>query len=204
MTREIRNGVAVDKATSSSVSFRTYVRHSSCGSTGALASGSSAIVCEVTYTCTTTSCSRLETSSGVYTGTGTKLFSGIDSSNVFSYVAQRRKSDLRRRLPAHPQPERERADHLRRRQPPQRDPHQLIVRTPFSARSERADGEAGLTIVEVRRRRPGAGAGGAGDLRRAQRRHQEHPAGEDDAGGARPRSTGNRGPAQPLPTTNWR
>jgi prepilin-type N-terminal cleavage/methylation domain-containing protein len=85
MTREIRNGVAVDKATSSSVSFRTYVRHTSCGSTGTLASESSAIPCEVTYTCTTTYCSRLETKPEVYTGTGTKIFSGIDSSSVFSY-----------------------------------------------------------------------------------------------------------------------
>ena len=35
LTRELRNGVAVDptKATASTVSFRTYVRHTTCGST---------------------------------------------------------------------------------------------------------------------------------------------------------------------------
>ena len=34
LTREIRNGVVVDKATPSSVSFRTYVRSTTCGSAG--------------------------------------------------------------------------------------------------------------------------------------------------------------------------
>jgi prepilin-type N-terminal cleavage/methylation domain-containing protein len=85
LTREIRNGVAIDKATASSVSFRTYVRHSTCGGTSALASGSPAITCEITYTCTTTSCTRLEANPGVYTGTATTIFSGINSSNVFTY-----------------------------------------------------------------------------------------------------------------------
>lgn len=86
LTREIRNGVAVDKATASSVSFRTYVRRTSCGGSGTPASGSPSIKCEVTYTCSTTSCSRIEAKEGVYTGTTTKVFSGIDSSNVFCYV----------------------------------------------------------------------------------------------------------------------
>jgi prepilin-type N-terminal cleavage/methylation domain-containing protein len=86
LTHEIRNGIVVDKATPSSVSFRTYVRHASCGGTATLASGSPAIKCEVTYTCTTTSCSRIEAKEGVYTGTPTKIFSGIDRSSVFCYV----------------------------------------------------------------------------------------------------------------------
>jgi prepilin-type N-terminal cleavage/methylation domain-containing protein len=86
LTREIRNGVAVDKATSSSVSFRTYVRRTSCGGSAALAGGSPAIKCEVTYTCTTTSCSRIEANENVYVGTATEIFSGINSSNVFCYV----------------------------------------------------------------------------------------------------------------------
>jgi prepilin-type N-terminal cleavage/methylation domain-containing protein len=85
MTREIRNGVKVDNATASSVSFQTYVRHTTCGSTTPLASTSLSIKCEVTYTCTTTKCSRIEAALGVYTGTETTIFSGINSSNVFSY-----------------------------------------------------------------------------------------------------------------------
>jgi prepilin-type N-terminal cleavage/methylation domain-containing protein len=86
LTREIRNGVRVDQATASSVSFQTYVRHSTCGGTGALASSSPSIKCEVTYTCTTTYCSRIEAAPGVYTGTATRIFEGIDSNDVFSYV----------------------------------------------------------------------------------------------------------------------
>src|SRR5262249_32057216 len=57
LTREIRNGIAVTPgmATASEVSFRTYVRTSSCDAGGPLASGSPAIECQVTYSCTTTS-----------------------------------------------------------------------------------------------------------------------------------------------------
>lgn len=85
LTREIREGVKVDKATASTVSFETYVRHTTCGGTTPLASTSPSIRCEVTYICTTTSCSRVEAAPGVYTGTATPIFKGINSSNVFSY-----------------------------------------------------------------------------------------------------------------------
>lgn len=85
MTREIRDGVRVDNATSSSVSFQTYVRHATCGGTEALPSTSPSIKCEVTYNCTTTSCSRVEAAPGVFTGTETTIFTGINSNNVFSY-----------------------------------------------------------------------------------------------------------------------
>jgi type II secretory pathway pseudopilin PulG len=86
MTREIRDGVKVDNATASSISFQTYVRHTTCGGTTLLASTSPSIKCEVTYTCTTTSCSRAETALGVLTGgTFRTIFKGIDSSNVFNY-----------------------------------------------------------------------------------------------------------------------
>jgi type II secretory pathway pseudopilin PulG len=86
LTREIRNGIAVDQASPSSVSFRTYVRRTSCGAGGTLASESPAIECEVTYTCTTTACSRIEAAPGIYTGTATTIFSGLGSSQVFCYV----------------------------------------------------------------------------------------------------------------------
>jgi prepilin-type N-terminal cleavage/methylation domain-containing protein len=85
LTREIRDGVKVDNATASAVSFETYVRHTTCGGTTPLAGTSPSIRCEVTYTCTTTSCSRVEAAPGVYTGTATPIFKGINSSNVFSY-----------------------------------------------------------------------------------------------------------------------
>lgn len=86
LTREIRNGVRVDKATASSVSFQTYVRHSACGGSTFLASTSPSIKCEVTYTCSTTYCARIEAAPGVYTGVSKRIFEGIDSSAVFSYV----------------------------------------------------------------------------------------------------------------------
>lgn len=86
LTREIRNGIRVDKATASSVSFETYVRHASCGGTTPLAAKTASIKCEVTYTCTTTKCSRIEAAPSVYTGKAIQIFEGIDSASVFSYV----------------------------------------------------------------------------------------------------------------------
>jgi type II secretory pathway pseudopilin PulG len=88
LTREIRNGIAVtpEKATASEVSFTSYVRTPTCGGSGTLASGSKAIPCQVTYKCTTTKCSRIEAAPGVFTGTETTIFTGIDSANVFSYT----------------------------------------------------------------------------------------------------------------------
>ena len=85
LTREIRNGEKVDSATASTVSFQTYVRHATCGGTTLLASTTPSIKCEVTYTCTTTYCSRIEAVPGVYTGTAKRIFTGINDSNVFSY-----------------------------------------------------------------------------------------------------------------------
>lgn len=86
LTREIRNGVRVDRATESEVSFETYVRHTTCGGTTSLESTKASIPCEVTYTCTSTSCSRIEAAPKIYTGTATPIFKGINSNNVFSYT----------------------------------------------------------------------------------------------------------------------
>ena len=89
MTRELREGVAVDKSTSTaSVSFQTYVRHASCGSSTALASSLPSIKCEVTYSCSAETCTRRETAPGVFTGGSlTTLFTGLNNSaNVFSYT----------------------------------------------------------------------------------------------------------------------
>jgi type II secretory pathway pseudopilin PulG len=88
LTREIRNGIRVDQATASAVSFETYVRHTTCGGTTKLESTSPPIKCEVTYTCTTTFCSRIEANPKVYAGTATPIFKGINSNNVFSYTPE--------------------------------------------------------------------------------------------------------------------
>lgn len=87
LTREIREGVVVNAAAPSTVSFRTYVRHTSCGSTTILSPKIPAIPCQVTYSCTTTECTRTETAPGVMKGgTPVTIFSGINESNVFCYV----------------------------------------------------------------------------------------------------------------------
>jgi len=86
MTREIRNGIVVDKYTSSSISFQTYVRHTTCGGSTMAASSVSATKCEVTYTCSSTSCTRIEAAPNVYTGTAVTIFSGINNpSSVFNW-----------------------------------------------------------------------------------------------------------------------
>jgi len=83
MTREIRNGIRIDKATASSVSLLTYVRRTTCG--GSTPSTTS-IKCEGTYTCSSTTCSRIEAADGVYTGTARTIYKGINSSEAFCYV----------------------------------------------------------------------------------------------------------------------
>jgi type IV pilus assembly protein PilW len=89
MTREIRNGTRVDKFTGSSVSFQTYVRHTTCGGSTMAASGVSATKCEVTYTCSGTSCTRIEAAPLVYTGTAVTIFSGLNNaSSVFSWYPE--------------------------------------------------------------------------------------------------------------------
>lgn len=85
MTREIRNGIVVDRATASEVSFKTQVRHTVCGGSVVMEPQESSRECEVTYRCDATSCSRIEASPGIYEGPATKMFGGINSSKVFNY-----------------------------------------------------------------------------------------------------------------------
>lgn len=86
LTHEIRNGISVTKAEPSTVTFQAYVRHGTCGSTANLPSGTPAIKCYVTYSCTTSACFRSESASSSSTGTPQQIFDGIDSSQVFTYV----------------------------------------------------------------------------------------------------------------------
>ena len=91
MTREIRNGIEVNPATASTstVSFTTYVRRSACGGESLDDAGAPSISCQVTYSCTSTKCSRIEGQSGVETsppGSQSTIFEGIDDAAVFCYV----------------------------------------------------------------------------------------------------------------------
>jgi Tfp pilus assembly protein PilW len=91
MTREIRNGIEVNSgtATAATVSFKTYVRRSSCGGGVSNEASAPAIPCQVTYSCTTTACSRIEAAPGVEAsppGSASTVFEGIDDPAVFCYV----------------------------------------------------------------------------------------------------------------------
>jgi type II secretory pathway pseudopilin PulG len=86
MTREIRSGIAVTSSGASKLSFEGYVRHSTCGGSTLLASSAAPIVCSITYECSVTSCSRLESPKGSTSGTPQLIFSGINSSQVFTYA----------------------------------------------------------------------------------------------------------------------
>ena len=86
LTHELRNGIAVKEGTASKISFEGYVRHGTCGGTTALASNSVAIKCRITYECTTTACTRKETSPATTIGVAKPVFSGLTSNQIFTYV----------------------------------------------------------------------------------------------------------------------
>lgn len=88
MTREIRNGIQVfPGASASQVEFETRVRRTACGGGVESAEGVAAIPCRVTYSCTTTACTRTETEPEEpgSAGTPTVLVSGLAGSQVFNY-----------------------------------------------------------------------------------------------------------------------
>jgi type II secretory pathway pseudopilin PulG len=87
MTRELRGGERIELGELSKVVFIGYSRRSPCGSTTVLPSGTPSIHCKITYSCTTTACSRTEAPPDSAAGAGTTqtLFTGINSNQVFTY-----------------------------------------------------------------------------------------------------------------------
>ncbi|MGI8460952.1 MAG: hypothetical protein ACR2OC_04825 [Solirubrobacterales bacterium] len=87
ITRELREAYLVNGTpTSSQLSVNTFVRSSTCGGTGFLTPNQSAIACRVTFTCTTTACSRTEANTnGTNAGPAVLLVDGLRSFNIFSY-----------------------------------------------------------------------------------------------------------------------
>ncbi len=87
MTREIRNGITVYSATGSKVEFKTRVRRKTCGGSAQEDPSMAAIECRVTYSCTTTACTRTETLPEVPGASGTPvlLVGNLDSDKVFNY-----------------------------------------------------------------------------------------------------------------------
>jgi prepilin-type N-terminal cleavage/methylation domain-containing protein len=82
IVRELRQGWDTPTATSSQLSFLTYVHSATCGGAGA----SSAIPCRVTYSCTAGSCTRtVAKPDGSSPGPARIVISGLSSNAVFSY-----------------------------------------------------------------------------------------------------------------------
>jgi len=90
MTHEIRNGIRIDstKKTASQVSFVARVRRTTCGGSAPTSTTPGTIKCQITYTCSTTACTRVEANEGVYTNPAatSTIITGINSSSVFCYV----------------------------------------------------------------------------------------------------------------------
>ena len=87
MTREIRNGVVVTASAPNSVSFVARVRRTSCGGTVPTNLSTPAIQCQIVYSCTTTTCSRVEREVGKASGgVVSTIVTGINSSEVFCFV----------------------------------------------------------------------------------------------------------------------
>jgi prepilin-type N-terminal cleavage/methylation domain-containing protein len=82
MTHEIRQAWDAPVATSSQLTILTYVRSVVCGG----AHGSVSIPCQVTYTCSAGTCSRVEAlPTGAAPGPSRQVVDGLSSSLVFSY-----------------------------------------------------------------------------------------------------------------------
>lgn len=82
ITRELRQGVQISAPANNQLAIVTYVNAVSCGG----APASTAIPCQVTYTCTTESCSRVVAQpDGSAPGPAVQVATGLVSPNVFSY-----------------------------------------------------------------------------------------------------------------------
>jgi Tfp pilus assembly protein PilV len=88
ITRELRDGISITAghAKTNEVSFLARVRHTSCGGGVPTSPSATSIVCQVTYTCTSTSCTRIEANEGTFTGTPETIVTGINTSAVFCFV----------------------------------------------------------------------------------------------------------------------
>jgi Tfp pilus assembly protein PilW len=83
LIRELRQGGSIYTAAATQLSFLTYVHSATCGGAGS----STSIQCRVTYTCTTSACTRVEAKpDGTSPGAASTVVSGLSNGNVFSYL----------------------------------------------------------------------------------------------------------------------
>ena len=83
MIRELRQGLSVDTQTASQVAFKTYVETTCAGGASATAN-----LCQVTYSCSGTVCTRrLANPDGTSPGTAITIVRGINNpASVFTYT----------------------------------------------------------------------------------------------------------------------
>ncbi len=83
ITRELRQGATVSTATGTQLSLITLVDSATCGGAPATTAKS----CRVTYTCTTTNCTRLERNpDNTGTSTAVRVAAGLENGTVFTYT----------------------------------------------------------------------------------------------------------------------
>lgn len=83
VVRELRQGESVLTATPASLTTLTLVNSASCGGLQA----ATKILCRVTYSCSTTTCSRTEANpNGTAPGPAVRVVGGLISASVFSYT----------------------------------------------------------------------------------------------------------------------
>ena len=83
ISRELRQGYGVDTAQPSQLVILTYVRRTACGGSTA----SSSIPCQVTYTCSSGSCTRTERNpDGSGGAPSVQIVEGLSYSDVFEYL----------------------------------------------------------------------------------------------------------------------
>lgn len=95
MTKELRNGVRVDEAEPSTVSFVTQVRTSACGGGVSLDEEAPAVECQVTYDCSSgDACTRAEAPKDeIGGGTPKPLIGGLESGAAFEYLPRPEKDE---------------------------------------------------------------------------------------------------------------
>jgi prepilin-type N-terminal cleavage/methylation domain-containing protein len=81
MTRELRQGATVTTGGATQLSLLTWVDSASCGGNAATTS----IQCQVTYSCSGGTCTRVEAAPGVQSGTPVTVVSGLTPGTVFTY-----------------------------------------------------------------------------------------------------------------------
>jgi type II secretory pathway pseudopilin PulG len=83
--RDLRSGYFVDSSTSSTLALRTYLHQSACN--GSPSPSATAILCRVTYSCTSGACTRqVANPDGSAPGSSQTMVSGLSSSAIFSYT----------------------------------------------------------------------------------------------------------------------